>query len=524
MARYIIGAHSGHDASACLFKDNTLVCAIAKERLTRKKHDSGEPVECIEYLLDACKLCKSEIDMVVRCNWYDSRELDDAYYNGFKNVKINKNHHLFHAYALSLANNGGCDMLALILDGRGCRLEDAGELNIAGANLFESESVYKITGNRIIPMEKMYAEHFPNEYKWGSHLNSVGYAYATVSKAVFQSAHAAGKIMALAAFGKENANIPQVFCDNIRFEVNREWLSYIENLVLPINFADDMAKDLSYSVQSALERYIELRVKSLVDSYLINTIGISGGVALNCKNNRIIANKPYISKLLVFPASGDDGLSIGAALWAIREIFNDWREVVWDIRLGKIYRQTVFDESAINRVVKLLLNGECIGLFENGSEYGPRALCNRSLIADAMDVKMKDYMNIKVKEREQFRPFGGVVLARNLKMITSDKLANPYMLSAAIIKPEYQNRIPALVHADGTVRLQVVSDKNTSIYKILEEYERETGGMVLINTSFNSKDEPIVETENEAFASAKKMGIHYMLSSGTLKEILSRGI
>jgi carbamoyltransferase len=519
MARYIIGVHSGHDASACLFLDNTLYYAIAKERLTRKKHDSGEPIECIEYLLETSRLKKSDIDMVVRCNWYDSVELNDVYYKDFKNVCVNRNHHLFHAYTLSLSNQDK-DMLALILDGRGCRPEDAGETNLSGKKIFESESVYKISDNGVIPLEKMYAEHFPNAYKWGSHLDSIGYAYAAVSKAVFQNTHAAGKIMALASFGKENNDIPKVFCSDKPLKTNREWLSYIESLPHPISFDSDMAKDISYSIQNALEDYIALRVKSLVDTYSINTVGISGGVALNCKNNGIIANKPYIDNLFIFPASGDDGLSIGAALWAIREKYNDRRKIVWHTGLGRIYQKTICDKTAIKRLIKLLLSGECIGLFENGSEYGPRALCNRSIIAEAVRIEMKDYINKKIKEREPFRPFGGVVLERNLGLLTDDKLASPYMLSAARIKPEYQDKIPALVHADGTVRLQVVSEENMTIYKLLEEYERETNRVVLINTSFNSKGEPIVETENEALSSAKKMGIRYVMLSGVIREIV----
>lgn len=518
MSRYIIGVHSGHDSSACLFKDNVLINAIAKERLTRKKHDSGDPVECIEYLLEISKINKSDIDMVIRCNWYDSTELKNEYYNDFKNVIINKNHHLFHAYALTLVNPD-TDMLILILDGRGCRLEDAEKKNKTGKNLFESESVYKTYKNKVIQLEKRYSEHFPNLYKWGSHLDSVGYAYAAVSKAIFQSSNAAGKVMALASFGKKNKNIPDVFCFGEDFEINKKWLSFIESLSFPIPYESSTAKDLSYSIQNALEKYIFSRIETLVQKYSIKTVGISGGVALNCTNNGIIANLLTIEDLFVFPASGDDGISIGAAVWAIRELLNDNRKIEWKIGLGKVYRETVHNNQEVKKLIKLLMSGECIGLFENGSEYGPRALCNRSIIADASRIEMKNHINLNVKQREPFRPFGGVVLEKNLKLLTNDKLASPYMLSAAKIKPEYQHIIPALVHADGTVRLQIVSDKNMIIYKILEEYELETGRIVLINTSFNAKGEPIVETESEAMLSAKKMGIRYVMISGTLQDV-----
>ena len=104
MNRYLIAVYSGHDASACLFRDNELVYAIEKERLSRIKHDEGDPIECIEYILSAEGIDYSEVDLVVRCNWFDTKYRNDKYYERFSNVIENPNHHLFHAYAVSLVN------------------------------------------------------------------------------------------------------------------------------------------------------------------------------------------------------------------------------------------------------------------------------------------------------------------------------------------------------------------------------------------------------------------------------------
>ena len=133
MKRYVLGVHSGHDSSACLFCDNQLVIAIEKERLSRKKHDSGEPIECIEYILKEAELEYSDIDLVVRVNWFNSNELNDEYYKVFKNVIVRYEHHLFHAYAVTLVMDG--EGIIYIVDGRGCRPKDNGEKSNMDINM-----------------------------------------------------------------------------------------------------------------------------------------------------------------------------------------------------------------------------------------------------------------------------------------------------------------------------------------------------------------------------------------------------
>lgn len=518
MTKYIIGVHSGHDSSACLFKDNRLVCSIEKERLTRKKHDSGDPIQCVEYLLETEHIRRQDIDLVVRCNWYNSNELHDDYYNKFNNVIINNNHHLFHAYALSLVSQKS-DMIALILDGRGCRPKDIGISKTDDQDLFESESVYKISNGFVRCLEKKFSRHIDNAYKFGSHFDSVGYAYGAVSKAIFENYDAAGKVMALAALGRANFNIPQPFAyDGENFKLRREWLNFINSMELPLDWQSRIAKDLSYSIQVELEKFISLRVDEIIHRYKIRNIGFSGGVALNCKNNGLVVNKNNVLNLNLFPASGDDGISIGAAVWALREVFNEHRFIVWNVTPGRVYRKTSFNQEKINYIAEFLLNDTdgIIGLYEGGSEYGPRALCHRSIIANPSNKIIKKKLNMTIKQREEFRPFGGVILRKNLKYITNDKIANDYMLSAVTVRRDIYYRIPALVHYDGTMRIEVVDDKNSLIYNILSEYEKRCGGIVLINTSFNAKGEPIVETEKEAIECAKKIGIKLVFLSGDI--------
>ena len=515
MPRYIIGVHSGHDASACLLRDNKIAFAIEKERLTRKKHDFGDPIECVDYLLASEGILPRQIDLVVRNNWFDAVSLNDEYYLKFPNVVVNKNHHLFHAYANSLMILPDEDVLIWVIDGRGCRPEDIGYKNY-GKNLFEAESIYRIKGNHIESLEKRFAIHYPKAFPWGSHMDTMGYAFAAISKIVFSDVNAAGKIMALASFGKYNPIIPSVLSKDRDVLISKQWIQFLQSLELPQEWGTEMAQDLSYSIQYALETYSINRIHTLIKKYSTRKIGISGGIALNCKNNGRIANLKDVEKLYLFPASGDDGLSIGGAVWAMRSVFKDYAPVEWHYGLGRQYKKTLFFNRDAEKVVEFLLKGAVVGIFEGGSEFGPRALCHRSLIARADDINLKIILNDKIKQREIFRPFGGIILRKNLSCVTRDILPSDYMLSAVRMNDESSKQYPALIHKDNTVRLQVIEDEQSSAYKILDLYEKRTGKMMLINTSFNGRGEPIVETVDDTLNCAKRIGVRYILINGHL--------
>ncbi|MEA2891641.1 MAG: carbamoyltransferase, partial [Bradyrhizobium sp.] len=149
-----------------------------------------------------------------------------------------------------------------------------------------------------------------------------------------------------------------------------------------------------------------------------------------------------------------------------------------------------------------------IGWFQGGSEFGPRALGNRSLLADPRKAEMKDILNSRVKHRQPFRPFAPIVLVERAKEIFEGEEDSPFMLIAKPVRPEWRDRIPAIVHVDGTARVQTVSqDTNPMLYRLLKEFEALTGVPVLINTSFNVKGEPIVETPQDAVVCFLTTGI-----------------
>jgi carbamoyltransferase len=152
-----------------------------------------------------------------------------------------------------------------------------------------------------------------------------------------------------------------------------------------------------------------------------------------------------------------------------------------------------------------------VGWFQGRSEFGPRALGNRSIIADPRKAEMKDILNKRVKHRQSFRPFAPIVLAERAKEIFEGDEDSPFMLIAKRVRPEWRDKIPAIVHVDGTARVQTVrQDQNEVLYRLLKEFDAITGVPVLINTSFNVKGEPIVETPEDAVECFLSTGIDYL--------------
>jgi carbamoyltransferase len=166
---------------------------------------------------------------------------------------------------------------------------------------------------------------------------------------------------------------------------------------------------------------------------------------------------------------------------------------------------------------KLLADQKVIGWFQGGSEFGPRALGNRSLLGDPRKPEMKDILNSRVKHRQAFRPFAPIVLAERMKDIFEGDEDSPFMLIAKPVRPEWRDKIPAIVHVDGTARIQTVREAtNPMLYRLLREFDALTGVPVLINTSFNIKGEPIVETPRDAVACFLTTGVDNLILHDTV--------
>jgi len=519
--KIILGVHAGHDSSACLIIGNKLISAIEKERITRKKHDNGEPIECIEYILINNNLSKDDIDLVVRANWWNANDLNEVYYEQFKNVISTNEHHLLHAlssYATSPFNEEFC----LVIDGHGARQIDINPNSIFYSKTFnyETESVYIFNNGNIIEYDKRFAINYKNKYIWGSFLNSLGYMYGIASSLIFDHANHAGKTMGLAPLGKNNHLIPKALIYNENsFEVSDQWLDFI-NKNWKLKWNTNLAKDISFAAQKELEEYYHFRVKQIFNETGIKNVSLSGGVALNCKNNGLVANYNFLDNAFVYNACGDSGISLGAAVYGIYRTLGYVPKLEWSAGLGAKYKNSNKITVDIDKVVKLLIDDEIISVFQGGSEFGPRALGNRSILASPINSFMKDKINYKIKHRESFRPFGGSILRKHLHIISDDKYCSDYMLSALKVKKEVYRNIESVIHIDGTSRLHIIDDENSLIGMILTKFYRLTGIPVLINTSFNDNNEPIVETFENALDTCKKNNIKYLLLPNKLIDVI----
>ena len=298
--------------------------------------------------------------------------------------------------------------------------------------------------------------------------------------------------------------------------------------------------DIAASIQKVTEDIMIKLAKSLKKEFNLNNLCLAGGVALNCVANGKILKEKIFENIWVQPAAGDAGGSLGAALslWHIE--LNNPREVNPDDNmsgsyLGPEYTQeeierelseigAVFvnldEEELINETAKDLSNNEAIGWFQGRMEFGPRALGGRSILGDARSPTMQKNLNLKVKYRESFRPFAPSILREDLKEWFDINIDSPYMLMVANISEKKKinmteeqkklfgidqlnikrSEIPAVTHIDYSARIQTVNEKNNKKYfKLLKKFKEITNCPVLVNTSFNVRGEPIVNTPTEAF-------------------------
>jgi len=285
-------------------------------------------------------------------------------------------------------------------------------------------------------------------------------------------------------------------------------------------------QDLAWQVQDDSERILIERAIWLRETTGAKNLCMAGGVALNCVANGKLVREAGYDNVWIQPAAGDDGIAIGCALYGHLAIQKKPRSFVMEhAYLGAPYSDAEVEAAARTRMVdkkrfngpdrsicretaKILAEEKVVGWFQGGSEFGPRALGNRSIIADPRNPKMKDVLNARVKHRQAFRPFAPIVLAERSSEIFEGEEDSPFMLLAKNVLPEWRDKVPAIVHVDGTARVQTVRrEHNERLYLLLKEFEALTGVPVLLNTSFNIRGEPIVETPLDAVKCFLSTGI-----------------
>jgi len=553
MKEFHMGINLGHDRSVAIVEDGKIIVAIEQERLDRKKHSVGFmmqspndlsqiqiPGECIRYCLDSLGIGLNSISTIT-ANMPGIDQSESILKGKFSkdiscNVQTIPSHHLAHAYS-TYWTSGFEESLILVADGSGsttCRN------NFSWTT--ESFSLYKAKDGSI---ESIYKEEVPAHL---AELSTLGFVFEYISrKAGFVTTIGsnlefaeAGKLMGLSAYGNEQINWNRWF-QPIHGKTTVAINSYdifLEILSLEKKYDSQEGKaylrpwlvDLAYKVQKELESALIHIVNTAINQTGINKLCLAGGVALNSVANYKIFRSCKLKDIYVFPASADNGISAGCALWAYSKIQKgNVRVALKQATLGKNYSgqeilhsldryeklldiESLNDHQMVTRVANAISKGSIVARFEGKSEFGPRALGHRSIIADPIFPRMKDVINARVKFREAFRPFAPVIPIERANEVFVLDTQSPFMLLVAEIRKEFQKLLPAITHKDGTGRVQTCTKlDNKFFWELCESISGIRGGPpVILNTSFNIAGQPIVETPLEAISTFLKTDIDYL--------------
>ena len=542
-------SYSLHESAACLLQDGKLVFACAEERLSREKQDARFPVNAIKAALNFAGLKIEDIDhvalgwsgpgvtsrhnfkMILRGDWPRSwMRLERSVLGWLKEWRHKGgrvdyerafgpakqfhfiNHHLAHALSAQ-ALSGFDDAAVLVIDGRGAS---------------EATTLWHAKDGRIKLLEQY---DYPD---------SIGVFYAGITRMLgFQPLSDEWKVMGLASYGQPKFDLSpliQVENDSYRVRGRRFFgrtdydVSGLESVTGPLRDEDaeltqrDM--DLAHSAQLACENAMHALLRRITKLTGSRKLCLAGGVALNCKANGELIRSGLIDDIYVQPAAGDDGVCIGAAYAVYHELGQKIPQHV----IGHSYLGTEHSNEEIEKVLqvyklnykrvddapkaaaRLLANDKLVGWFQGRMEFGPRALGARSILSDARSEANRDKVNEAVKFRENWRPFAPSVLAEKGHLYFKDFCPSPYMILSFWASEEGKAKIPAVVHVDGSCRVQTVTrDTNPRYYDMLTEFERLTGVGVCMNTSFNLKGDAIVESPKDAVQTFYTSGLDYLV-------------
>jgi len=528
-----------------------------------KAFDHNLPLASIQYCLDYVNLTYDNVDMYVWNTAEvgegveDQVKFDFQFYTGQSLDKLKFiNHHLAHAYS-TFFSSGLTEAAVVVGDANGNIVNPK---NLAYEDFVknnpkytekrpnnitywaEGTSIYHFNLNEYTELEKSFVVDPPpgKDWKGESYSFNMGhmYAYATM-KLVYKynendpnnnwPAAGAGKLMGLASFGNKmwlnNQPYLSTYDDKEHtFNTNLvDVYSAYPTINADSSFADKAnVASVFQREQERMALTIAKRAKKLSGS---KNICFAGGSFLNCNANELIIKSGEFDNCYFIPPADDSGIPLGCAWYAYqliseieknnflspylgktytkKEIFRDLQtalRTVPGIKEGTTWFNYTDDEDGlILHLVSLLNDNKVIGMHQGGSEIGPRALGNRSIIASPIYSWMQNYINHNIKNREWYRPFAPSVLDERVNEIFDIDVFSPYMLVTCNVKEKWRSKIPAIVHTDNTARIQSVkADVNPFYHKLISEFDRWTKIPVILNTSFNGSHEPIVETPLDA--------------------------
>lgn len=536
---YVLGTGLSHDGSACLLKDGRIAVAIEKERLTRVKHDGGNDAAAMEYCLDAEGIELDDVAVVVQNALHSMFKDGNDWFRGPRLLTkgcptpvVTISHHLAHAYG-AFYSSPFDTAAVLVVDGSGSSFDDC--IDREGADVpvtpdpeldhayFEKDSYYLFESGKCRPCYKDYSP-WGYDLKEGvldsaGTLHSIGGLYWAASIYCFRNFSDAGKLMGLAPYGADGVYDGHIFdLRDGRVFLRYDWRRRLDR---PARTREEFNEhfqhyaDFARWVQDEAERAILYLVNARYQAAPARNLAYCGGVALNAVANRRIVEEGPFANVYVQPSAGDNGVAVGCAYYGWSEVLQRPR-VCHDggtcygrrydhhereAALGRFRDRIEWRESTdvIRSAAELLSAGKVIGWFQDGSEFGPRALGNRSILASPGIAGLRDFINARIKHREDFRPFAPAVLDYRACDFFEINVPSPYMLLVAPVRPEHRDDLSEVTHIDGSARVQTVSKAMYPLFfELLEAFQQRTGLPVLLNTSLNRRGMPIVETPGEA--------------------------
>jgi carbamoyltransferase len=550
MSQLILTVHTGiHDAGAALFEDYSLRAAVQLERLTRQKGDGREhPDLAIDEVLSIAGATRKDVDAagfsrsefptifyrnIVGVRWirekyrkyvekrtrrympreflrYTTRDIDDIFKipefrraSGFRDdTKVFfYNHHESHALA-ALFHTKWEEALLVTADAGGDTVNYS-HRHFANATL---KTIYGGEECLLTPLP----------------VDSLAHAYMAMTAALgFIPLRHEGKLTGLAAFGRPvlAEKIAAHFSVDDAGRVHSDFATYPEMIRFIQSAAEGVSReDASASIQKVLEDKMLLSIRHLLERHKARNLGVAGGAFANVRLNRVLAENLPIDEIFIFPAMGDEGMPAGGALCYLlqRDGLAHWleqRRALRDMYFGRDYTDAIDDvlkaaagvrqtgEGPVEGAARRLNAGQIGAIYTGRMEYGPRALGARSILANPSRRETHDLLNKRLA-RTEFMPFAPVIAAEKAATVFDVNSVNAYacrfMTITCNVKPEWRERIAAVVHVDGSARPQTIErDVNPLYYDILAAFERESGLPVLVNTSFNVHEEPIVNKPSE---------------------------
>jgi len=548
----------GHDSAAVLIMDGEIVTGVAEERINRKKHSADFPIGAIQFCLRQANLQIEDIDEIAHGFDYtpykplysldplSAKQYREVFsrerliehvekcFPGYPADRVHQvNHHLAHA-ASAFWTSGWDECLVLVID---------------GMSETQSATAYRACGNQLIKLREIPAS------------DSIGILYSIVTLHLgFDFNSDEYKIMGLAPYGdpqrfraffeeavklKDDGTIQipllklnKERADRETYGATRRYLS--EHLIPPRNpeteITDDH-RDVAAALQECLDKVLLHICGHFGSTTGLRRLALAGGVALNCTANGRLLQSAMFDEIYVQPAAGDDGSALGAGLWRASRTGN-MKSTKFPVPFLGPQHSTHEIQSAVEQyrdrinvkpfetlretcaeAARLIHGGKVVAWYRGAMEYGPRALGHRSILADPGHPEMRDRINAMVKMREAFRPFAPAVTLEQVHRwfeVPKD-FEMPYMIMTADVRSEYRHQLPAITHVNGSARVQTVSrTDNGEFHTLLEEVGVRTGREMALNTSFNVKGQPIVNTPQEAIETFLGTGIEYLFLENAL--------